>query len=490
VSPALAFDTRPVIHRKKPKNIIFCVADGMAIQVPTMVDYIRQLTAGEHSYLASLLQQGYTQIAFQETRSLSSVVTDSSAAASTWGSGRRIWNGMTNMYPDKTKLRTLTEIMSEAGVRCGLVTTTTMSHATPSGFAVCSISRGLEEEIVLSYLKSGVDVLFGGGDKFFNPAKRKDKVDAYGRFASAGFKIARNKGELAAFQGSGKHLGIFSDSHLPYSIDRMNSASLTRDVPTLAEMTRKAIDLLKGGSNGFLLQVEGGKVDHACHGNDLPGAIYEQIDFEEAVKAAVEFAIADGETLVIITSDHATGGPSLNGDGPEYFDSTGALARIPAMKASVSTVTGLFGRNVKRDRVQDVVLEKLAIKLSNSEADAIASIHNGGTPFKNARFYNWKGGGIGAILGNHMKVTWTSGNHTCDHVLVAAVGPGSEAIRGIVPNVKFFDLMLGMKELSHSNPTMGFLEAQRHMRNLKTEDDGAMALELDTAHGASHHGLI
>lgn len=490
-APGLAFNRNsPTWGVKKPKNIIFCVADGMAIQMPSMVDYMQQITEGKRSFLATLLEEDYTVTALQETRSLSSVVTDSSAAASTWGSGRRIWNGMTNMFPDKTKLRTLTEIMSEAGVKCGLVTTTTATHATPSGFAVCSISRSLEPEIALSYLSSGVSVLMGGGDRFFNAEKRKDKVDAYGKFAAAGFKVARNRNELNAM-APGKILGIFSDSHVPYSIDRVNSTTLNSTVPSLAEMAKKAIDSLKGGSNGFLLQIEGGKVDHACHGNDAVGAIYEQLDFEAAVKVAIDFALADGETLVIITSDHATGGPSLNGDGPEYFDSTAALAKIAEMKASVSTVTGLFGRDVKFDKVQDVVLDKLAIKLSQTEAEMIADIHNGGAPFKNARFYNWKGGGIGAILGNHLRVTWTSGNHTCDHVLVAAVGPGSEKIRGVIPNVKFFDIMLGMKDLSWSNPTMSFLDAQRHMRDLKSADgDGGGEWEAETPHGASHLGLL
>lgn len=492
VNPAVALNRIPTNWKgKKPKNIIFCVADGMAIQVPSMVDYFTQVTQGHRSYLATLMEEDYAVLAFQETRSLSSIVTDSSAAASTWGSGRRIWNGMTNMYPDKTKLRTLTDVMSSAGVKCGLVTTTTATHATPSGFAVCSISRSLEEEIALSYLTSGVDVLMGGGDKFFNPEKRKDKVDAYAKFRAAGFHVVKNREQLSSVE-KGKVLGIYSDSHVPYTVDRNNSEELTRTVPPLADMVKTAIKCLNTGSNGFLLQIEGGKVDHAAHANDVAGMINEQIDFEAAVKVAIDFALKDGETLVIITADHSTGGPSLNGDGTEYFDSTAGLASVGNMKASVTNVIDKFGTTTDRSTVQDVVQSKLGIKLTTEDADGIVAIHNGDKPFKLARFLNWKGGGIGAILGNYCKVTWTSGNHTCDHVLVTSIGPGSEKVHGIIPNHTFFDIMLDMKGLSWSNPKMTFEEAQRHMKNLKEEKDGDLPLfaEEDTPHGASHLGLL
>src|SRR5688500_9496399 len=119
---------------KKAKNIIFCVADGMAAQTMSIGDQFQKLTAGKSSYWAWLMEQDGVVNGLQETRSLSSVVTDSSAASSTWGSGRRIWNGQVNMYPDGTALRTLHDLMHDAGMRTGLVTTTTITHATPAGF--------------------------------------------------------------------------------------------------------------------------------------------------------------------------------------------------------------------------------------------------------------------------------------------------------------------------------------------------------------------
>ncbi|MEQ1821023.1 MAG: alkaline phosphatase [Fimbriimonadaceae bacterium] len=457
----------------RPKNIIFCVADGMAVQVPTIVDYYQQQVLGKSSYWAWLQSQPFAHSALQETRALSSIVTDSAAASSAWGSGRRIWNGMLNMYPDRTKLDPIVGIMSAAGVRCGLVTTTTMTHATPAGFAVNNIARGNEQEIAESYLTSGVQVLLGGGNKFFDPTKRADKTDIYEKFRSAGFKVCRTRSDLSA-QPGGKLLGIFSDSHVPYSIDRDHDPELQKTVPTLAQMAQVAIDSLKGGKRGFLLQIEGGKVDHAAHANDVSAMIFDQIAFEEAVKVAVDFALADKETLVIITADHATGGPSLNGDGTEYFDSTMGLSVLAGMKSSVTAVIDSLGKDSTATQVKDRFVEKLGVELSADETATVTDAITGGAPLKNMKFLNSKSGVVGAILGNHCKVTWTSGNHTCDHVQVISVGPGSELIKGVVSNYTFFDLMLGFKDLKHSNPTMSFETAHEHYKKLKLPKDGGL----------------
>ncbi|HZH98273.1 MAG TPA: alkaline phosphatase, partial [Fimbriimonadaceae bacterium] len=447
---------------KKPKNVIFCVSDGMAHQTMAMADQLQLLTSGKRSYWASLLDEKYATSGLQETRSLSSIVTDSAAASAAWGSGRRQWNGQLNMYPDGTELRSLTKIMSAAGVRCGLVTTTTITHATPAGFAVSSFRRDDEQGIAEKYLGAGVDVLMGGGNRFFAADKRKDKRDLYAEFQKAGFKVARSRQQLESLR-SGKALGIFSESHLPFSVDWDNDAKLQSEVPTLAEMAKTAIQNLKGSSNGFLLQIEGGKVDHAAHGNDLAGMIYDQIAFEEAVRVAVEFALADDETLVIITADHATGGPSLNGAGNEYFDSTAGLKTISGMKSSYTPVWAAIGNAPTPSSIQGVIESKLGIQLKTEEAQAIIDSMGNKHPFGTSMFYRSPGSTLAMVLGNHSKVTWTSGNHTSEHVLVTAVGPGSEAVAGLTQNTSFFDMILGTKDLKWSNPTMSFEEAKKHM---------------------------
>lgn len=455
-------------QKKEAKNIIFCVADGMAVSVPTMVDYYAQLSDGRHSYYADLMAQAYATNGLQATRSLSSVVTDSAAAAAAWGSGRRQWNGQLNMFPDGTKLRPLTDIVQEQGMRTGLVTTTTITHATPSGFSVSIDTRNDQPGIALLHLGGGVDVLMGGGDPYF--ASRSDKRDLYAEFAKNGYTVVKDRDATLGLKAN-KILGIYNGSNLPYTIDSDNDKEISSRVPTLAEMSQVALNNLEGGSEGFLLQIEGGRVDHAAHGMDLAGMFYDQIAFEDAVKVAVDFALEDGETLVIITSDHACGGPGLNGAdgsfGGNYFDSTAGLLTLQDMKASYDVIIPMLRKDPTTSVVQDIVEDRLGIKLDKDEADAVVASIGGKHPLGISEFHRSVNATLASVLGNHSKVNWTSGNHTAEHVLVTAVGPGSEQFGGLTENYRFFDLMLGMRGIEFSNPTMTYETAVKHIRSLE-----------------------
>jgi len=481
-----AFAQKKGSRPRQAKNIIFLVSDGMPMSIPTMVNHYRQLTEGKESYWMSLIDKPFVRNALQDTRSLNSVVTDSSAAASTWGSGRRIWNGQVNCYPDGTQLETLFEIVQDHGMRTGLVTTTTMTHATPSGFSIVHETRDEEDVIAAQHLKRNVDVLFGGGNKFFAADKRKDKRDLYAEFSRKGYQVVKDRAGMKAATGK-RLLGIFSESHLPYTIDRKNSSKLASTVPTLAQMTHKAIQTLDGGKNGFLLQVEGGRVDHGNHSNDLPAAVFDQIDFEEAIQVAVDFALRDGETLVIVTSDHACGGTALNGAGDEYIDSTAGLKSLGRMKSSWTLLLADIRLDPKPARIQDLVEAKAGFQISKEEAEAISAAVTNKSPFKLGAFYGSPAATLGLVLGNHTKVTFTSGNHTNDHVLLTALGPGSKNIQGLVRNTALFDIMLAAKGLKHRNPPeMSFEDAYRaYYKTHKKPDEKT----LEAAQTPSEHWL-
>ncbi len=486
-----ATNPKPVAKGKKPKNIIFCVVDGMPVSAMTAVDYLRQFKEGKSSYWGWLSNQNFTVNGLQVTRSLNSVVTDSSAASSAWGCGRRIWNGMVNMFPDKFELRTLTELMSAKGVKCGLVTTATMTHATPAGFAVQCIQRDLEGLIAEKYLKSGVDVLFGGGAKFFSPSRRADKRDLYADFEKAGYKVVKNRDEMLA-SSSAKTLGIFSDGHIPYTVDRDHDATLKTTVPTLAEMTQKAIDVLSksGSRNGFLLQVEGARVDHGGHSNDLAAMLFDQMAFEDAVKVCIDFAMEDEETLVIITADHACGGLALNGSGDEYADSNKGLESLLKMRSSYGPMLSSIGMGATAEKVQAAVEDKLRIALKTEEAEAIASSMKGKHPFGLSEFFRSPSSTTGMILGNYTKCTFTSGNHHADHVLVTAYGPGSELCHGTTENFDFFKIMTEFKGIKHKNPEMSFEVAaplyEKMMKELNPELHTMYAGEDEDCCGMDH----
>ncbi|RZK58987.1 MAG: alkaline phosphatase, partial [Pedobacter sp.] len=295
-------------------NIIFMVSDGMSTGTLNMANLLLERKEGRESKWISLYRENKVVRAFMDTASANAMVTDSAASSSAWGGGVRVNNGKLNANADGSFNTPILQKFKNAGKKVGCVTTVPITHATPAGFCITNNSRGDQSEIALQYLPLQFDVMMGGGNQYFNPAKRKDKVDVYSKFAEAGYQIVRTKAEMLKLNNSKPILGAFDDDALPFSVDHTNDVTLQNRVPPLAEMTVKAIDLMKDSKNGFVLQVEGGKVDWAAHSNDAPGLLYDQIAFDLAVEKAIEFAEADKNTLVIITTDHGNGNPGLFGD--------------------------------------------------------------------------------------------------------------------------------------------------------------------------------
>ncbi len=445
---------------RAPKNVVFLVVDGMAAQVMTMHDHLSQMTTGRRSYWSELLDREGVHRGWQDTRSLSSIVTDSSAASSAWGSGRRIFNAQVNVYPDGTELTPITHRMAAKGVRCGLVTTATITHATPAGFAVSCPDRDLEGLIAEKYLSAGVDVLLGGGNKFFAADKRKDGKDLYAEYRKTGFEVVQSRDALLASKAR-KVLGVFSESHVPYTVDRDNDPALQASTPTLAEMARHALENLKRSKEGFLLQIEGARVDHAGHSNDIAAMLNDQRAFEDAVRVAVEFAERDRETLVIVTADHACGGVSLNGAGFEYADATPGLLSVARMKSSYGPILAQLGAKPTAGAVQDAVRARLSVELKVAEAQAIADAIGGNSPFALSPFYASPLSVMGLMIGNTTKVGFTSLNHNNDHVMVTALGPWADRIEGLQWNTSFHTLLCEAKGVDPANPKMSYEDAMR-----------------------------
>ncbi|RYG45084.1 hypothetical protein EON79_13435, partial [bacterium] len=460
----------------RPKNVIFMVADGMSAGTLTLADQFLKLTQNRRSPWRGLLSDPNAARGLQETRSLNSLVTDSAAASSSWGSGRHIWNGALNAFPDGTALVPLYTLLGGKKVRRGLVTSTTMTHATPSGFAISHPTRDEEEAIAVKYLASGVEVLMGGGDKFFASDRRKDGRDLYADFSRAGYRLARNRDELMG-AASGNLLGIFAPGQIPYAVDRAHSPELAAAVPSLLEMSKIAIERLLGGSNGFFLQIEGGRVDHGAHSNDLAALLYDQIEFEDTLRMVLDFAMRDKETLVVVTSDHGNSNPGLMGGGDERVGSKTGLAAVAEMKGSYESFLSAAVQNVlpydekvkarqigtDTEKIVPVFREVLGLELNPSEAAFVGAALRGQGALKEIEGYNSKTSQVAVALGNHTHVGWSGNSHTSDHVILSAIGPGSEAFEGVIENISVFDTLLGFKDIKHANPTMTFENAAAHM---------------------------
>ncbi len=383
-------------------------------------------------------------------RSLNSLVTDSAAASSSWGSGSRVINGTLNVLPDGRKLRPLAALFGDAGWRRGLVTTTEITHATPAGFAVSVESRGSAEEIARQYLDRRVEILLGGGMKYFSGAQRSDKWDLYGAYRSAGYTVCRKAAELEDAPLDRPVLGTFAEGHLPFSLDRDHDPELRRTVPSLAGMTRRALRQLAPADH-FLLQVEGGRVDHACHANDIAAAVHDLVAFDEAVEVVLEFQRRVPETLVVITTDHGTGGPALNGMGAKYGESSPLFAHLPKARCSFEALLPRLPKEPSAVSLDRLLREATGYEAPEAKLRQLADFLAGKwTPLFEG--LNGRGQQFGAFLANYYGVSWTSGAHTADYVPLLATGPGAERFRGWQQNTDIFRHYTDLAGIDFRNP--------------------------------------
>ena len=271
---------------KKAKNIIMLVSDGMSIGTLNMSDILLSRMSGEGSNWLSLYKENKVSRALMDMASANSIVTDSAAASSSWGGGFRINNGGLNYGINGEFHLPLWQKFKTKGKKAGCVTTVPITHATPAGFCINQKKRGDQLSIAEKYLEKEFDVMMGGGDKYFSSDKRNDGKDMYKAFENKGYQIVRNRQELLTASKNKPLLGVFEDDALPYTRDRSSDKEIIKNTPSLSEMVEKAIGILKEHPNGFVLQVEAGKVDWAAHANDIAGLLYDQIAIDEAVKVA------------------------------------------------------------------------------------------------------------------------------------------------------------------------------------------------------------
>lgn len=452
---------------KDARSVIFMVSDGMSAGVLPMADAFSRLARKKGTQWSKLLARKDIVNGYLDMGSLSGMVTDSSAASSSWGSGSRVFNAAVNVLPDGTKLTPIGWLARDKGRKVGLVTTATVTHATPAGFASVSMRRDDEDDIAVQYLDR-VDVVLGGGRKFFVSEKRKDKRDVAGSFRAAGYQVSMKKAELKPSAGQ-KLLGLYDDSHVPFSIDRESSKKAKDEVPTLADMTRAALTSLDSASNGFLLQIEGARIDHAAHANDAAALLWDQLAFDDAIEAVLEYCARRPDTLVVITSDHGNANPGLSGLGTEYRDTDAAFATLLKARSSYSVLSKVLGTSTdyrgisidtqptaapKTGFVQQVVADEMGIAISPDESKVIQlAVARGRMLSVNKQLDNLQGL-LGQVIGNHTSVGWVGTSHTADYTTLTAWGPGSEALAGLHRNTDVFATMARAFGIDFQNPAM------------------------------------
>ena len=274
---------------KKVKNIIFMIGDGMGYE---------QISAAWVCNGGKLNLDNLSKIGIQRTYSANKLVTDSAAAGSALATGQKTNNGMVAMNPDTVAVKSLAEEAMEKGKRAGAAVTCRVNDATPAVFFSHSETRKNQEDIVSQMASSGVYFLSGGGTHFWE--RRDDGRNVAEEVKANGYTYVRTKEDLMAVE-EGPVIALMDSYELKPSLDRGD---------ILPASVTKALELLDN-KKGFFLMIEGSMIDDGGHDNKAGHTMEEVFDFDKTLGIVLEWAEKDGETLVIVTGDHATGGMTL-----------------------------------------------------------------------------------------------------------------------------------------------------------------------------------
>ncbi|WP_233492818.1 alkaline phosphatase [Chromobacterium sp. ATCC 53434] len=418
------------------KNVIFFLGDGMG---PATVTAARIYQYGEGGKLA---MEKLDRTARIKTFSNDAQTTDSAPSMSAYMTGVKMNNEVISMSSDTRAIEpnsdgtgncgagngapaaTLLELAKARGKAIGAVTTTRVTHATPAATYAHVCHRDAESDIIAqavpggagynAKLGGGLDVLMGGGGKFLLPkasgGKRADGRNLLQEFAAKGYPVLQSGADLAAFdaKSASRVVGIFGKDHLEYELDRVKNKV---DQPSLAQMTAAAIDVLSKNGNGYVLMVEGGRIDHALHGTNAKRALVDAVAFDDAIKTALA-KVDLNNTLVVVTADHdhtmTINGYSKRGN-PVHDISRGYTDGQPSKDADGAVYTTLvFGNGPNRKPT----------RVSVDSATATADDYQQETGIR-----------------------LSSETHGGGDVMLMSGGAGSKGFKGVMDNTKVFGLV-------------------------------------------------
>lgn len=280
---------------KKPKNIVLMIGDGMGLT---------QVSAGLFSNDNHLQMERFKVIGLHKPYAADDLITDSAAGATAFASGIKTYNQAVGVNIDSLPVPTILEELEQAGYATGLIATSTIVHATPAAFIAHVKKRSEYEAIAADFLQTEVDLFIGGGKKFFDQ-RTVDNRNLYRELEQNGYYVSDYSREPL-------ELMTLPDQPVAYftADDSPRKAAQGREYLPLASVM--ALDFLSSRSDtGFFVMIEGSQIDWTGHDNDAPNLIAEILDFDAAIGAVLDWAEKDGETLVIVTADHETGGLAI-----------------------------------------------------------------------------------------------------------------------------------------------------------------------------------
>lgn len=489
------------------KYVFLFIGDGMAVAQRNAAELYKATLSGAETGTwqeTRLLMNTFPAQGMTTTYDAGAIITDSASAGTAMATGQKTLSGVISMDVTKTiKLETIAEVAHDKGWKVGIVTSVSLDHATPAVFYAHNASRSNMYAIGEDLVKSRFDY-FAGGSLAQRMGKKGDLLDNFLFAKAAGYTII--EGDKAAFEKltpseNSRVIAINSvldkDAAMPYDMDR------TADEISLAEFTRKGIELLDN-PNGFFMMIEGGKIDWSCHANDAMATIQDTLAFDDAIAEAYKFYEAHpDETIIIVTGDHETGGMTIGYAGTAYssffnklenqevsyqvFDQKLAAFKAEKPAATFSDVLPLIEENfglkvytsqeleemnalVEKGSAEDATdadkaagkdaQSKLDMALNDAEVAILKtafaeSMKSAEDRAKDNAAYLLYGGyepltvKLTTILNNKAGIAWTTYSHTGTPVQTSAIGVGSELFNGFYDNTDIYNKMMQIAGFSN-----------------------------------------
>jgi alkaline phosphatase len=351
----------------------------------------------------------FTTMGLVDTRSSNSRITDSAAAATAYAAGVKTYNGAIGVDPDSNTVTTVLEVAQQRGMATGLVATSSITHATPAAFAAHVPDRDMEYAIAQQIAEHEVDVILGGGRKYFDGSARPDSVDLLSRMQEQHTYVETVQ-EFQSLNTScvQRLVGLFAREHLP---------SAQRRAPSLPEMTAMAIEVLDKGPNGFFLMVEGSQPDWRGHDNAaLESVTAEMLDFDRAIAVGLEYQYRNPETLIVVVADHETGGLAVQ------------LAEVDDL---------LRGAAARMDTTRNRLIEAAPVlnlaDLALLDSTRVFMARLSSRLRREARYQH---------SSRKLVARYTTDAHTASMIPLFASGPGAERFGGMKENSRIGQLIL------------------------------------------------
>lgn len=438
-TPVLAVPIEDIVIEEPVKNVIILIPDGTSSEVATLSRWYNDGKEHNIDILACGLVRTYSSDA---------PIADSAPSSTAMATGYKSHTGFVAVLPDENTMpglepldpsrrrapvATILEAAQLAGKATGVIATSEIMHATPADFTAHSSNRNDYDALSMQQVYQEVDVFLGGGKKFFTAAERDDGNDLLA-VIKENYQVVENTAQLNAVK-SGKVWGMFADAAMAYDFDRDPEKE-----PSLAEMTKKAIEILSQDEDGFFLMVEGSKIDWAAHANDPVGMISDYLAFDEAVGVALDFARENGNTVVISAADHGNSGISIGSAATNSdYDVAPLSDFIDPLKKAKLTGEGLEKvLNEERSNIIEVMADYFGITdLTEEEISAIREAKPGKMNSV-----------VGPMIGKRAKLGFTTTGHTGDDVpLYIYVPEGIDLLTGTVENTDiacYMEKLLGV----------------------------------------------